>query len=93
MDNQFTWKKFQFITAVQTALINNAINRSLDDDAKDNRHNFSAISTLAKMDDAFYAAERIPEDKTANDAAFEFIGHNCVNGEEPKGEIPYWFRR
>lgn len=45
------------------------------------------------MDDAFYAAENIPEDMTASDAAFEFIGHMCVNGEEPKGETPYWFRR
>jgi hypothetical protein len=33
MGANFDWKKFEFITTVQTGLINNGINRSLDEDA------------------------------------------------------------
>jgi hypothetical protein len=93
MSNAFDWKKFQFITEVQTALINNAVNLSLEADAKDRRHIFSATGTLGTLDDAFYAAERIPSDMTAHEAACQFIGFACENLRERGESVPYWFQR
>lgn len=90
MANEFDWKKFQFIIEVQTALINNAINRSLDEDAIAKRAQFSATGTLINMDDAFYAADRIPENLSAHEAANEFVHFVC--GPE-KAEVPEWFAR
>jgi hypothetical protein len=93
----FDWKKFQFITMVQTALIHNTINMSLEDDIKSSqkRHNVSVTVSLIRMDDAFYAAERIPEDKTATEAACEFVDFICENlwkdGKKP--DVPIWFAR
>lgn len=93
MNTELDWKKFQFITEVQTALINNAINISLNSDAKEKRHIFSATGTLISMDDAFYAAERIPDSMTAHEAACEFIGFSCENIREEGDRVPYWFSR
>jgi hypothetical protein len=45
MANEFDWKKFQFIIEVQTALVNNAINRSLDEDAIAKRTQFNFLLT------------------------------------------------
>lgn len=93
MSKEFDWKKFQFITEVQTALINNAINVSLNDDATDNRHIFSATGTLINMDDAFYAADRIPKDLGAHQAACQFVEFACENLRPEDQEVPYWFAR
>ena len=93
MNNEFDWKKFQFITEVQTALIANAINVSLEEDAKKKRHIFSATGTLIKMDDAFYAAERIPANMPAHVAACEFIGFCCENLRESGQSVSAWFQR
>ncbi|VXD03925.1 hypothetical protein [Pseudomonas sp. 9Ag] len=93
MNEGLDWKKFQFITTVQTALINNAINVSLEGDAKERRHIFSATGTLINMDDAFYAAERIPNDLTAYEAACEFVGFCCENLREKGARVPAWFAR
>ncbi|MDY6930111.1 MAG: hypothetical protein SWN10_23940 [Pseudomonadota bacterium] len=93
MTDGFNWKKFQFITEVQTALINNAINVSLDSDARDRRHIFSATGTLINLDDAFYAAERIPTDMSAHEAACEFVGFVCENLREEGEQVPAWFAR
>ena len=84
MATEFDWKKFQFITTVQTALINNAINLSLEDDAKEKRHWFSAIGTLGLMADAFRAAEKLPETLSAAEAADQWIPFILrVEGAEP----------
>jgi hypothetical protein len=97
MNTDFNWKKFQFIIEVQTALINNAINLSLEDDAKKRRHIFSATGTLIHMDDAFYAAERIPESLTAHEAAHQFVYFICENLREDsiKNQVGkcWWFMR
>jgi len=90
MDITLDWKKFQFITEVQTALINNATNLALEEDAKKNRHEFSATGTLIKMDDAFYAAERIPASLSAHEAACQFVHFIC--GHEG-AELQNWFAR
>ena len=91
MNSEFSWKKFQFITEVQTALINNAINVSLNDDIKENRHLLSATATLINMDHAFYAADRIPDSLTAHKAACEFVFNACENLREEGHERPLWF--
>lgn len=93
MNSEFNWKKFQFITEVQTALINNAINVSLNDDARSKRHIFSATGTLINMDDAFYAAERIPANKSAHEAAVEFVAFVCENLRKQGDQVPTWFQR
>lgn len=93
-NNTFNWKKFQFITEVQTAVINNATNLTFNnDDAKNIRHIFSATGTLSIMDDAFYAAERIPSDLTAHEAACDFCGYMLENLKEDNSDVPYWFAR
>ncbi len=93
MSEGFDWKKFQFITEVQTALINKAINVSLEADAKSRRHIFSATGTLINMDDAFYAAERIPAGMSAHEAACQFVEFVCENIREPGETVPHWFAR
>ena len=93
MKTEFDWKKFQFITEIQTALISNAINISLEDDAKQRRHIFSATGTLINMDDAFYAAERIPPDMSAHEAACEFVCFVCENLKKKGTKVPHWFAR
>lgn len=94
MSNEFTWKKFQFITEVQTALLANAVNLSLEpNEALSQRHIFSATGILGHMDDAFYAAERIPPNLTAHEAACDFVGFACENLREPGEKVPTWFQR
>jgi hypothetical protein len=93
MSNEFNWKKFQFITEVQTALINNAVNMSLNDDAINKRSIFSATGTLINMDNAFYAADRIPNDMSAHQAACQFVEFVCENIRPEGQEVPHWFAR
>lgn len=93
MSDGFSWKKFQFITEVQTALVTNAVNLSLEADAKERRHIFSATGTLINMDDAFYAADRIPVNLTAHQAACEFVEFACENLREQGAKVPNWFQR
>jgi len=93
MSQEFDWKKFRFITEVQTALIANAINLSLNEDAKERRHIFSATGMIGTIGDAFDAAERIPEEMTAHDAACDFVFFMCENLREKNAVVPYWFAR
>lgn len=93
MDTDFSWKKFQFITEVQTALINNATNMALDEDAILKRATFSATGTLSKMDEAFSAAERIPSNMSAHDAACDFINLFLEGMHNRKKPIPNWLAR
>jgi|GEM_PF-1853711 hypothetical protein len=98
MNQQLDWKKFQFITTAQTSIINNAINLSLNSDAKERRHIFSATGTLIIMDQLFNAAENIPGDMTAYEAANDFCSYfleNLRKSEEQGAEValPYWCAR
>lgn len=86
-------ENFQFITEVQTALINNATNLTLNPNAVEKMHIFSATGTLGLMDDAFYAAERIPDNLSAHEAACQFVGYMCQNLREDDAKLPYWFAR
>lgn len=96
MNQTLDWKRFQFITTAQTTIINNAINLSLNSDAKEYRHIFSATGTLITMDQLFSAAENIPDKLTAYEAANEFCSfflENLRETEEKAGakvHLPYW---
>jgi len=122
MSNEFDWKKFQFITAVQTALVWNLVkveNQKMRFNIReDNKEFFSKeidphlftseespedclkgnknLSLICiDLDDAFYAAERIPEDKSAADAAEEFVLFACENlrDEDYKQDMNAWYLR
>jgi hypothetical protein len=99
MSSTLNWKRFQFITIAQTVIINNAINLSLNDDARENRHIFSATGTMIIMDQLFHASENIPEDQTAYEAANEFCTYFLENLRETEVQagaevhLPYWCAR
>ncbi|MFY4713447.1 hypothetical protein ACVCH0_01040 [Burkholderia glumae] len=87
-------KQEQFLWAVQTIMLSNAINMSLDTDkATGMRHVFSATGVMGALHDVVYASERIPEALSAVDAANEFCGYMLANLREDGAKIPVWFAR
>ncbi|MGZ0002892.1 hypothetical protein [Burkholderia gladioli] len=87
-------KQEQFLWAVQTIMLSNAINLSLDTDkAKSMRHVFSATGVMGTLHDVVYASERIPEALSAVDAANEFCGYMLENLREAEAKVPVWFAR
>ncbi|WP_291272256.1 hypothetical protein [Geothrix sp.] len=99
MNPSLDWKRFQFITIAQTVILNNAINLSLNEDAKEHRHIFSATGTIILMDQLFHAAENIPSDLTAFEAAHAFCTYFLENLRETEiqagatVDLPYWCAR
>ena len=93
MSEPFNQKRFDFLMVVQTTLINNAINRSLDEDAVEHRANFSATGTMIDMDDALFAADRIPTDMTAYEAAHSFLSFKLEKRAGNNVHLPSWFAR
>jgi|GEM_PF-5500465 len=85
--SEFNWKKFEFIATVQTGLISNAINRSLDEDAIENRHILSPVTMQYQMSEAFRAAEMIPDDVDARTAVWDFVMWTTEIGDS----MPDWF--
>jgi hypothetical protein len=90
VENNFDWKKFEFIATVQTGLINNGINRSLELDAIQHRAEFSPATVLFHMSEAFRAADMIPESVTARQAAWDFTMW-LIHGDDQGVEMPDWF--
>lgn len=87
-------KQQQFLWAVQTALLANAINLSLEPpNAIANRHIISASGTLGTLGDALYASERIPDDLSAIEAANDFCGYMLANLRGEGDTVPSWFAR
>jgi len=86
--SEFDWNKFEFIMTVQTGLLSNAINRSLDEDAIQNRHILSPVTMQYQMSEAFRAAEMVPEDVDARTAAWDFV---MWTTEIDDGKMPDWF--
>src|SRR5437764_9198021 len=84
-------KKFEFITTVQTGLINNAINRSLDDDVIKNRTEFSLATVLFEISEAFRAGDMIPETESARKAAWDFTMWKIHGDDDPAAMMPLWF--
>lgn len=91
MSADFNWKKFEFITTVQTGLISNASNRSIEKDAIKNRANFSPVTMVYQMSEAFRAAEMIPDSVTARIAAWEFVMWTIHGETDPSAKMPDWF--
>ncbi|MGA3678875.1 hypothetical protein [Pseudomonas graminis] len=85
---ELDWKKYQFITEVQTALIANAINVAKHDDDGTEKHNYSGTGLIINMDNAFYAAERIPAELSAHEAASQFYG-GCKGEKWPAWALRY----
>jgi len=71
-----TDKQQQFITEVQTGVIIRMLSEK--DLPKINR----VYEGLIHMDDAYYAAERIPEDITAHKAACQYLGWKFEDDED-----------
>jgi hypothetical protein len=80
-NSDFDWRKFHFITMVQTGLIHNLVEIETRKSKKlfDGDGNKSVYLTLIDMNDAFYAAEHIPEDMDILDAAKQFLKFACEN--------------
>lgn len=92
-DTQLTAKQFQFLTMVQTVVTNNAINLSLDrDKAIKRRHIFSASGTITLMYQANAAADKLPAELSASDAAHQFLSYFLESLREPGTECPHWCR-
>lgn len=89
--NPSEWKKFQFITIVQSCVLANAFNKSQSENSNELRHMFSASGVYITMDDAFWAAEHIPDDLDASQAANEFISFALKLDVGAK--LPYWAAR
>jgi hypothetical protein len=91
MSADFNWKKFEFISTVQTGLISHAINKSIEEDAINNRAEFSPANLVYQMSEAFRAAEMIPDSVTARTAAWDFIMWTLHGETDPSAEMPNWF--
>ena len=73
MDNA-EWKKFQFVTEVQTALFANALAAHANASGEKNRPILSSASTaLTEINAVFQAAEKIPEGVSAHEAAVDYV--------------------
>lgn len=86
-------KQQQFIAIVQTAFLANAINISLEGDAKQRRAEFSATAALIFMDEAIRASQMIPAHMSAYEAAHSFAGWMLESLREEGDRVPMWFAR
>lgn len=86
-------KQEQFLWIVQTAFLANAINISLNEDAKERRAEFSASGALIFMDEAVRASGMIPARMSAFEAANEFAGWALDSLREEGDKLPAWFAR
>lgn len=93
-------KPEQFLWIVQTMTIRNAINLASNPDRSERyREEISATGAFMVCQDAIYASERIPEGKSASEAAHEFCFyyfrnlHNAGDKEDADLNCPEWFSR
>ncbi len=94
-------KKDQFLFIVQTAILANGTNLSCQSGGTvQYREEYSTAGVLATLDDALYASDRIPKDKTAYEAAHEFCFaafSNLREAEEKSAgnlmSLPLWAAR
>ena len=87
MERQFNWKKYEFVTVTQTALIANAMRAASRAD-EDKDHFISSTSMLNLMQTVFTAAEQIPEDVSAHEAASQIVLALCY---PENASMPDWF--
>lgn len=93
MNHTFDWKKFEFISHVQTALLANAMTLLAQPDlAAEHREMCSPAGISRRLADAFTAADRIPVTLGAHEAALDFIAHACDNLREGVSRPAAWLR-
>jgi len=83
--SELDWKKFQFITEMQTALLANAINVAKHGDEGTQKASYSGTGLIIDMDNVFFAANLIPKDMSAHEAACDIYG--AIKKEH---DWPYW---
>lgn len=86
-------KEAAFIAIVQAMFLANAVNLSLEGDAAERRHIFSASGAFIFMDEAVRAARLIPDQLSAQEAAHEFASWMLENLREDGDHVPGWFAR
>jgi hypothetical protein len=87
-------KQEQFLWAVQTISLANAINiNSQPEYAVSFRHVVSASGMAFTSAEALWASERIPEAVSAADAATEFCSYVFENLRAKSATVPHWFAR
>jgi hypothetical protein len=86
-------KEQEFLQFVQTIIITNGINISLNEDAKENRHVFSATGVVGILFDAVDASKRIPQDMDSIKAAEEFCFYMLDNLKDNNDTVPRWFAK
>lgn len=78
-----TTKRSDFLYAVQTVFLADCIRTSTNDDAGNSElTHTSPAFILGRMNEIFYAADRIPADRTAAEAAHEFCRYMLDNMRE-----------
>lgn len=87
-------KEEQFLWAVQTIMLANAVNLATNPERLERyRHVMSATGMIGLVRDALEAATRIPERMPPDQAADEFCGYMLENLREPGERVPAWFAR
>lgn len=87
-------KQEKFLWIVQTSVLANGINLSLDrETAIEKRHNISVTGISTLLSEAIRASEIIPDGMSAEDAAFEFCYYMLENLREEGTKLPHWFAR
>jgi hypothetical protein len=79
-------KTYQFITAVQTAIL-------ADSTPIASTGAYGRNSVLCLIDDAFDVATRIPENVPAHEAAMRFLAFRLGHAGEEAPEYPGWLNR
>lgn len=94
-------KRADFLYAVQTVYLADCMRvRAKQDPTNDELTYVSPEFIVGKMHDILYAADRIPDEMSASEAAHSFCFYmleNLCEGEERatgvKQELPRWFAR
>ena len=86
-------KEQEFLQFVQTIIITNGINLSLNEDAKENRHIFSASGVVGILFSAVDASKRIPQNMSSIEAAEAFCSYMLDNLKEDDATVPNWFAK
>lgn len=82
------YEKFQFITTVQTSLIAHIL--SSEESGYKNLH--TGIGVTHIIEEAFYAAEKLPKHQSVNVSACQFITFNILK-QKDNNEDYSWFIR
>src|SRR3712207_2456994 len=93
-------KQGQFLWIVQTALLVNAVDQTVDRGPGEDRSDVSMTGNWGAITEALRASERIPPDLPAEDAAHEYCNYMFENQREAQEnaagrrmQVPTWLAR